>query len=116
MDTAERLLERRKQVLEEIAALGPMRRGSITEQFVETVDKRGRKSRRGPYPVYSFKDKAKTVSRRLKGRAETKAYREQIDAFREYRSLSAELVRIGQRLADVSVSAGADEKKTSRRR
>lgn len=115
MDAAQKLLETRSRILKDVAALGPMRRGSLTPQFVETVDKDGKKSRRGPYTVYSFKDKGKTVSRRIKKQWDETLYREQIEAFRQYQRLTSELVDVSQRLADLTVSEKAPEKKTSRR-
>lgn len=115
MNNAEKLLEAKGRLLKQIAALGPMRRGSITEQFVETVDKTGKKARRGPYTLYSFKEKGKTVSRRIGKKSQDQAlYREQIQAFRQYQRLTGELVEVSQRLADLSVARKADEKKTSR--
>ena len=48
-----------------------------------------------------------------------KLYREQIEAFRRYQQLSAELVEVSQRLADLEADAQADAqaggKKNSRR-
>jgi hypothetical protein len=115
MDNAEKLLEKRTHLLKQIAALGPMRRGSLTAQFVETVDAHGAKTRRGPYTVYSFKDKGKTVSRRITHEADVAVYRDQIEAFRQYQRLTGELVVVSQRLADVAASQRGAEKKTPRR-
>jgi len=111
MDTTEKLLERRSRLLKTIAALGPMRRGSLTPQFVERVGKDGKKSRRGPYTLYSFKDKGKTVSRRIRERDEETPYREQIEAFRRYQCLASELVDVAQRLADVAIARQGGVKK-----
>ena len=111
MNIAGKLVERRNEALKEIAALGPMRRGSLTPQFVETVDKKGRRARRGPYTVYTFKDRGKTVSCRIRRRQDEALYRQQIKAFRQYQRLSAELIDISQRLADLAVSDQGDEKK-----
>ena len=59
----------RRALLDQIEHLGPFRRGSITEQFVEAIRQDGSKVRRGPYVLYSCKDKGgRTVSRRLKAR------------------------------------------------
>ena len=57
---------RRDEILEEIKSLEQMRRGSVVEQVYESVGKDGEKVRRGPYLLYSFKEKGKTVSRRIK--------------------------------------------------
>lgn len=113
MNTAEKLMERRNSILKEIVDIGPMRRGSMTPQFVEAVNKKGQKYRRGPYTLYSFKDKGKTVSKRITRDQDEKTYREQIEAFRQFQSLSSELVEVSQSLADSVVSGVDCEKKTS---
>lgn len=115
MDILERLRNRRTQIIREIEALEPMRKGSVVDQFVETARKDGSKSKRGPYPLYSYKDKGRTISRRVAQGEEADAYRQQIEVFRRFETLSAELVDISQRIADQVVSTVGDEKKSSRR-
>ena len=73
------LQQKRRQLLDQLAALDAVRRGSMTEQFVETTHPDGSKSRRGPYPLYSYKDKAETVSRRVPDPKQAAVYRQQID-------------------------------------
>ncbi len=48
----------RRALLDQIENLEQIRRGSITEQFVEAVHQDGTKVRRGPYVLYSYKDRA----------------------------------------------------------
>ena len=55
---------------------------------------------RSPYWRYTRKDQGKTVGRHIGEEALAEVYRSQIEAFREYQALSAELVRISERLAD----------------
>ncbi len=112
MKDIDSLRQRRGEIIREIASLDQMRRGSVVEQYVEVVRKDGSKARRGPYPLYSFKEKKKTVSRRLKDRAQAELFRGQIQAFRRFQELTAELVEIGERLSDLAVSGKADVKKT----
>ena len=72
---------------------------------------------RGPYPLYTYKEKGKTLSRRITNPEELGRYREQIDAFRRFQTLVSELVRVGQRISDLVLSDEEElKKKRSRRR
>jgi len=102
--------------LAEIAALEQIRRGSVVEQFVETTRKDGTKSRRGPYVLYSYKEKGKTVSRRITDREQISVYREQIEAFRRFQELTAELLAIGERISDRMLYEPQGVKKTLKRK
>lgn len=115
MDPTTKLMQHKNQLLAQLAALGPMRKGTLTEQYVQTTLKDGTPSRRGPYMVYTFKEHGQTLSRRLSDRAQIAGYRQQIATFRRFQELTAELARIGQQLADLE-AAGQDEgKKNSKR-
>ncbi len=96
--------------------LEQMRRGSVVEQVYESVGKDGTKVRRGPYLLYSFKEKGKTVSRRIKDPKLKTRYEEQIGAFRRFQELTAQLVRIGEQIADWALSDEEALKKTLSRR
>lgn len=111
---AEQLHSRRRQLLSEIENLEQIRRGSITEQFVETV-RNGQKVRRGPYTLYSFKNKeGRTVSRRLSDPAKIAHYREQIESFRQFQKCTAELLALGEALSDQAIEdPDARKKKTA---
>ena len=91
-----------------------MRKGSLTEQYVEVTLKDGSNSRRGPYTLYSCKENGKTVSRRLRSDGEVTLYREQIAAFRRFQELTAELARIGRTLADLEAEDPEGSKKNSK--
>jgi len=105
-----KLKARRKEILTEISNLAPMRRGSCVEQFVETVLKDGTRVRRGPYALYSFKDKGKTVSRRITKPRQVAVYRNQIQSFRRFQQLIGELIIVSEQLSDLAL-VGADDKK-----
>jgi hypothetical protein len=113
MNVIEKLARRKSEIVREIAALGPMRKGSLCQQFVEATRRDGSKVRRGPYTIYSFKEKNKTRSRRIGDPKRAAVYREQINAFRRFRQLSAGLVEVSQRLADQIAEKQGAEKKTS---
>jgi hypothetical protein len=109
------LSQRRAQILEEIAALGPMRRGSVYDHFLPTTRSDGSTYRRGPYPTYTFKQAGKTKAKLLRNDEEAVLYRRQIEAFRRWQKLSAELLAISQRLADLEAGGQDEGKKNSRR-
>jgi hypothetical protein len=115
MATMEELRRERKRILGELARLEEMRRGSVVEQFVETTRKDGSKSRRGPYPLYSYKKKGKTISRRLLDRTQAARYRTQIQAFRRFQKLTSRLLAIGEQISELLV-AEEGVKKTSLRK
>ncbi|MCX7012408.1 MAG: hypothetical protein NTW86_07580 [Candidatus Sumerlaeota bacterium] len=115
MNNAEQIQSRRSQVLAELVALGPMRKGSISEQVVHTVLKDGTPRQRGPYTVYTFKKRGRTISQRLSDAGQIARYREQIAAFRRFQDLSTQLVEVSQRLADLQVAGAPAGKKNSRR-
>lgn len=109
-----KLHARRRQLLSQIEDLDQIRRGSITEQFVEGVRRDGTKVRRGPYTLYSFKDKGgRTVSRRLNNPDQIAHYRSQIEAFRQFQQCTAELLTLGEALCEQALQEPAAEKKTS---
>ena len=115
MTPMEKLETQRQRLLKELADLGPMRRGSISEQFVESRGRDGVKKQRGPYFVYTYKEKGKTVSRRLTGPEQVALCQRQIQAFRRFQELTAELLQIGEQASNLAL-AGEEVKKTSRSR
>jgi len=115
MDPTTKLIQHKNQLLAQLAALGAMRKGTLSEQFVQTTLKDGTPSRRGPYTVYTFKEHGQTISRRLSDREQIVCYREQIATFRRFQELTAELARVGQQLADLEAAGEEGSKKNSRR-
>jgi hypothetical protein len=113
MNRLETMNARRQEILEELAKLHEIRRGSITEQYVETTRKDGTPKRRGPYPLYTFKDKGRTISRRLTDPDLVPLYRTQIEGFRRFQDLTAELLAIGEEISDLVVTE-QDVKRTSK--
>jgi hypothetical protein len=103
----------RRALLHQIENLEQIRRGSITDQFVEAVRKDGSKVRRGPYVLYSYKDKGgRTVSRRLKDPEQIAHYRRQIAAFHQFQQCTAQLLGLGEALSDRALADAEGQKKT----
>lgn len=115
MSKVQQLAERRKEILVELASLQQIRRGSIVEQYFDDTLKDGTKIRRGPYALYSYKEKKKTVSIRLTDAEQIPVYKKQIDNFRRFEKLTSELLAIGEQLSALMISEG-EVKKTLRRR
>lgn len=114
MTPIERLRMRRNELLAELAALECLRRGSIVQQYVRALKKDGSPVTRGPYPLYSFKDKGKTVSRRLKTPLQVEECRRDIEAFRRFQKVVEQLRVLGEELSDLLRTADRGEKKTPR--
>lgn len=113
MTSIQQVHQHRQQILKEMAELEQVRRGSLTEQMVETVGADGRRHQRGPYPLYTFKEGGKTISRRVSDPAQIPIYRQQIQQGRRFQELTTRLLHLGETLSDQAVQAVA-EKKTSR--
>ena len=114
MDTCRQLTVRRTQIIEQIAVLGPMRRGSISEQLLPYKQPDGSIRRRGPYLTYTFKQGGKTRGKHLRNPQEAELYQRQIQNYRRYQELSAQLVQISQTLADLEATGDEGSKKNSR--
>ena len=115
MNAAASLASRKDQLVAELAGLGPMRKGSLSEQMVQTVLKDGTPRQRGPYTVYTFKEQGRTVSQRLSDPERIALYRRQIGAFRRFQELTAQLARLSQHLADLEGAGEPEGKKNSRK-
>jgi len=115
MPAHRKLQHRREEILEAMASLKPMRKGSLCQQFQRTRHKKGPSTRRGPYAMYTCKKKGKTVGKRL-SREKALQYRDQIDVFRHFQKLCREFVEVNEQLADFEAAAPRDEgKKNSSR-
>jgi hypothetical protein len=115
MTRIDTIRKRRKELLNELSVLEQLRRGSLTDQSFRFTRKDGSVTQYGPYPLYTFKAKGRTVSRRIKDAAQVPIYRKQIDAFRRFEALSAELVRLGEEISELALSSEDELKKRPKR-
>ena len=115
MNPTTKLIQRKNELLAHLAALGPMRKGTLNAQYVQTTLKDGTLSRRGPYTVYTFKEHGQTISRRLSDREQIACHREQIATWRRFQELTAQLAQLGQQLADREAAGEEGGKKNSGR-
>lgn len=110
MNTVAHLRHQRGQLLEELSDLECVRRGSVVEQRVVAAAADGRRYERGPYPLYSFKEKGRTVSRRLHSATEVDLYRQQIDNGRRFQQVVDELLRVSEQLSDATMQTDTVKK------
>jgi len=113
MDPFSKLLQERNQILDEMARLGPMRKGSVSQYEIASEGKDGAAKVRGPYLKYTVKKEGKTRGKHLSDRAEADLYRRQIAQRRRFEELAARFAEIGELLADLEANE-TDAKKNSR--
>ncbi len=98
-DSLPALEERRSQIILEIAQLGHFRPGSIHAQFrccgkPNCACARDENARHGPLMRLSRKIDGKTVQDTLSDPAQLRKAQREVDTFRRFRDLSAELVQV----------------------
>ena len=116
MSRIDEIRKQRKDVLGELARLEQLRRGSVVPQVFRSKDKAGNLVERGPYPLYTFKEKGRTISRRITNARHVAVYEKQIGAFRRFETLTARLVRLGEELSDLALCDDAELKKRPKSR
>ncbi|MBI4325692.1 MAG: hypothetical protein HY674_10570 [Chloroflexi bacterium] len=107
------LQARRQALLQQLAPLDQLRRGSLIEQFVLTKRRDGSIHKRGPYPLLTRKQGQKTVSLRLTDSDVVSLYRQQIQAMRQFEKVVRELVHLGEELSDLAVTEQVQKKTRS---
>ena len=60
MSVPRQLSQKAAKILEQIAALGPMRKGSLCRRVLKRRTKLGELRRRGPYCYYTFKQNSRS--------------------------------------------------------
>ena len=96
--------------MEELGQLVYVRRGSVVDQFVPAKASDGRRYRRGPYPVYTFKERGRTVSKRLRDPRQVDLYRQQIRDGRRFQEVVTELMKVGEALSDAAAQSDTVKK------
>jgi hypothetical protein len=112
MDQRDTLEAERQRIIEQMAAITRMRRGTVNEQHFEVRQKDGSVVTHGPYFLYSRTEKGKSFSRRVAGE-EVERYKAETENCRRFKELSNRCVMIGEYLAEADEEHV--EKKRSRR-
>jgi hypothetical protein len=108
MDQRDTLEAERLGIMERMAAITRMRRGTVNEQYFEVRQKDGSVVRHGPYFLYSRTEKGKSFSRRITGE-EVERYKAETGNCRRFKELSNRCVMICEELAET------DEKKVEKK-
>lgn len=101
MAALKQLAKKKAGILEEIAGLGPMRKGSLCKRMLRRKTDSGEIRTRGPYWYYTFKRKNKTVCKMV-GDEKAARFQEQIEEFRRFQALTKQYGEVSQGLADLA--------------
>lgn len=99
MDHRHTLEGRRRDILEEMASITRMRRGTVNEQYFEVQQKDGSVVRHGPYFLYSRTEKGRSFSRRI-SLEEVECYKAETANCRRFKELSNRCVMVCEELAE----------------
>jgi hypothetical protein len=101
MNTVEELEARRSTVLEQMRSIRSLKRGSITEQYLNVRHKGIREAVfRGPYYVFSRREGNKTSSRRLSV-PELEQARQDIESHKRFVALCREFEILTEQLGEI---------------
>jgi hypothetical protein len=94
MLTKTQLNARRLEIIDEMARIETMRKGSLNEKYNKTVNKKGEKARTGPYYVLTSKGPGnKTIS--ISVPVETASrIRQDVGNYKEFRRLTDEYIKV----------------------
>ena len=96
------LEQRRQEILGKMSAIRTMRRGSVSEQFLEVSHKeQAEPVRRGPYYLWQYWEHGVPKRQRLHGGPEVEAARKEVAAYKEFEQLCEQYVSIAEALAAV---------------
>jgi len=107
----------REEILEEMRGIRSMRRGTITEQYLK-VKHAGKEEPvlRGPYYVFSRREKHKTVAYRLTSRQDIEEARRDIAAHQRYAELCGEYERLTEELGYLERETPLDDEQKKKRK
>jgi hypothetical protein len=99
MEHIQVLEQRREQILQKMREIRAMRKGSVNQQWINVPRKHGTPVLRGPYSLYTYKEKGKTVGRRLNDK-EAKRVSEEVEAYHQFQALCVEYAEVTQQLGE----------------
>lgn len=108
----------REKIIKEISEIRAMRKGSVIEQYLKVKQKDQKEpALRGPYYLYSRKEKGKTVGRRLK-KSEVARFQQEVDNFHCFQRFCNEYAQTTEELGDIERETNEEcqEKKRSKSR
>jgi hypothetical protein len=100
MESTASVESERQRVVEQMLRLGPMKRGTLNEQYLVAARKGpGKPAMRGPYYVLSRKEGGKTVSRRVRAE-DIERVRQEIARYSRFMELCREFAELSERLGE----------------
>lgn len=91
----------RQAILKKMGELRTMRRGTVSEQFLDVPHKgQAKPVRRGPYYLWQYWERGVPKRRRLHGAAEVESARKEVAAYKEFELLCKEYVSVAEALAE----------------
>lgn len=97
------LEEKKKALLEELLNLDDFRKGSLVEQYFEKKLADNSIIRLGPYALYTYKEGGRTISARITQPILIERYKAEINEFRKFERICAELVLCNQTICDLKI-------------
>ena len=119
MPTIQELESKRDAVLQEMRAIRSMKRGSISEQYLQVRHRGFREPvSRGPYHVFSRREArtGKTVSWRLTSKEEVERARADVSSYQRFVALCREFQELTETLGELESSFCEQGKEKKRRR
>ena len=105
MESTALIESERQRVVEQMLRLGPMKRGTLNEQYLAAARKGpGKPAIRGPYYVLSRKEGGRTVSRRVRAE-DIERVRREIGCYSRFMQLCREFAELSERLGDAQNGA-----------
>ena len=92
------LLQKKNELLDQIAQLGTLRRGQLSEQYYEKTNAKGEAVRTGPYYVWQAWVKGKKRSIRI-SKDEVKKMLKEIETNKQYKQLCEELADVMEQMS-----------------
>ena len=116
MEVIEKVERRREEILREMRAIRRMRKGSVMEQYLPGKQKgKSEPVWRGPYWLYTRKEKGRTVGRRL-SREEAERVRAEVAAGHRFQALCQEYAELTERLGELEGELEPGSRENKRRR
>ena len=116
------LEQQRAEILQQIHALGDMRRGSIVEQYLTCGKspcccKEAGHPGHGPYFTFTRKLGGKTQTRQMRSGPALAKLRREVESFHRFQALRDRLIEVNEALCELRPlePAGLDKKNPSRR-
>lgn len=101
MSILSKLRQARQKILDHIALIEEMRRGTVTRQFLKVKLKgKSEPALVGPYALFTYKKKGRTVGRRLHDLEEIRRLEHQVENYHTFQHLCRRMVEIGEAICE----------------